>query len=206
MAGWLAMGLSEAYNGPGWYNGVHTVGVFFDNDCDPEATSEEAMETVRERLEFFAANNADRRSFFTVKIMSQWNEPTYQSLWLSQVRGSVGDRTFPASAVIEPNGAGERALKAYMNQIQQIVFLLFTVYIGFSLISKSKIGGLFPLYVVIIGGFLYHLLFEAKSQYVLTYVVLMLPVAGAALEILSDKVHDVLVSVKNSTVRKDREK
>ena len=35
--------------------------------------------------------------------------------------------------------------------------------------------------LVLLGGFGYHLLFEAKSQYILTYIVLLLPYAAYAL-------------------------
>lgn len=190
MTGWLAMGLSEAYNGPGWYNGTHTVSTYRKNNFDGEKTSEEAMATVRSRLEYFASSGAATRQFFTVKIMSQWNEPTYQCLWQNQVRAVDGNRAIPASLFCEPGSTGEILLKTYMNVIQQIILFLFTAYVGFTFFRRGAACDLFPLFVIIVGGFLYHLLFEAKSQYVLTYFILMLPAAGAALEMSVSRVRD----------------
>lgn len=192
MTGWLAMGLSEAYNGPGWYNGAHTVLTFHNNDYDSGKTSEEAMKTVRSRLEYFASSGTARREFFTVKIMSQWNEPTYQSIWVNQVRGVDGTRTLPASLFCSPGSTGEVVLKAYMNVIQQIILFLFTAFVGMSLMRRGEACDLFPIFVIIVGGFLYHLLFEAKSQYVLGYFILMLPAAGAALEMFAAHTRDAV--------------
>ena len=38
--------------------------------------------------------------------------------------------------------------------------------------------------VILIGGFLYHMLFEAKAQYSYPYVVMMLPLAARGLTMI----------------------
>ena len=64
-----------------------------------------------------------------------------------------------------------------MNQHQQIVFcgVLLCVLALFK--RRDILSCLLPL--VILGGLMYHLLFEAKSQYALPYFILMLPLAAA---------------------------
>ena len=44
--------------------------------------------------------------------------------------------------------------------------------------------------LVVLGGFGYHLLFEGKSQYVLTYIPLLIPVASYALSTMLDGKYD----------------
>ena len=61
-----------------------------------------------------------------------------------------------------------------------ISFILFAV--GMAALIKKKIGAEAIMLVTgLIGGFLYHLLFEAKSQYVLTYFIIMLLFASYGL-------------------------
>ena len=50
--------------------------------------------------------------------------------------------------------------------------------------KKDITAALFPL--VVLGGLLYHLLFEAKSQYAVGYVLLMIPIAAYGIMHLSD--------------------
>jgi hypothetical protein len=45
--------------------------------------------------------------------------------------------------------------------------------------KKDLLRGLLPL--ILLGGLSYHLLFEAKSQYAMPYIVLILPIAAYGL-------------------------
>ena len=73
-------------------------------------------------------------------------------------------------------GSAERRTTAVMNQFQQLVYLgMLLGCIGLWHRKETK-SCLLPL--IVLGGLLYHLLFEAKSQYALPYFVLMLPVAA----------------------------
>ena len=52
--------------------------------------------------------------------------------------------------------------------------------------------------MVIIGGFLYHTLFEAKSQYAISYFILMIPLAAYALDYACGKADGLFKAVKES--------
>ena len=63
-----------------------------------------------------------------------------------------------------------------MNQFQQLIFFGMLLSL-FELWRRREMeSSLLPL--IILGGLLYHLLFEAKSQYALPYFVLMIPMAA----------------------------
>lgn len=183
MTSWLAMGLNESMIAPGWYNGKYTVTNFHAVDMDPDAASERSKEEIRKRVEYFKENPKEARQFFEDKILSQWNEPTFQSLWNNQVRGQFMPRVGFAKYACEE---GEAKVKAAMDLGVQFIYfgmLAAAIYLFFEQFNRKETRravepALYLIPLVFLGGFLYHALFEAKSQYVLTYVTLMIPYAA----------------------------
>ncbi len=182
MISWMAMGLNEASTAPGWYNYTYTIGNFNAANGDGEVAAEASKAEIEKRLEFFKENPADAADFFSKKILSQWSEPTYQSLWNNQVRGQYMEKFgFAAYAC----GEGEYRIKDIMDLGVQFIFfgtLISTVYLFLSQLRKKgdrrpEEAALWLIPLTILGGFLYHALFEAKSQYVITYVTMMIPYA-----------------------------
>lgn len=190
MTGWLAMGLSESVRAPGWYNGTYTVGAFNKANGDKDKASEIAIEEIKQRLELFDADKNYRNKFFTEKFLSQWNETTYQSIWNNQVRGQYGNKTFIAALVC---GDGEDAAARYCDIYAQLIFVSIAIYM-LTLIKRrfSHLELILP--VTVFGGMLYHLLFEAKSQYALPYFILMIPLAAIGIERAFTYLHGKLLS------------
>lgn len=177
MASWLAMGLNESTIAPGWYNGKFTVTNFHSHQMDPRAAADASVEVIKERLEIFKSDPQYADDFFSKKILSQWNETSYQSLWTNQVRGRYGEMGKLASFALVD---GEKKVKSFMDGYIELIFAL-TALAAALLIKKRDIDhALFP--TVILGGFIYHALFEAKSQYAIVYIVLMLPLAAIAID------------------------
>lgn len=179
MISWLAMGLNESYIAPGWYGGQYTVTNFHAHEMDSDAAAEASKAVIQERLEVFKEDKAYTNDFFAKKIASQWNEPSYQSIWTNQVRGRYGEPGKLAEWVM---GEGEARVKSYMNAFQQLIFVLSAIGAIFMMQKRRLELSLIP--IVILGGFFYHALFEAKSQYAITYFVLMIPIAAYGLNAL----------------------
>lgn len=76
-------------------------------------------------------------------------------------------------------GAAGRALTAWMNAFQSLITLSGAV----GLWRLRRRGTLLhlPLALTIFGGGLYHMLFEAKSMYILPYYVMLFPYAAYGL-------------------------
>ena len=182
MIAWMAMGLSEGHAAPGWYREDHTVTAFEKNGHDAAATAAEAEQALLERIETFREDPAYARGFFSEKLRSQWNEPSYGSLWINQVFPSYSGK----GALYRFFCGGAKRTLALMNQYQQLVFL--GVLLGVVRLWRKKdlLRCLLPL--ILLGGLLYHLLFEAKSQYAMPYFVLILPIAAYGLFTLFRKV------------------
>lgn len=173
MIAWMAMGFSEGHAGPGWYKEDNTVSYFIESGMDSAATADNAKKVIKERLAYFGANPGEGFRFFSEKLRSQWNEPTYESLWINQVQLSYGEKGLLYNVFC---GTGGRYTASFMNQYQQMIFLgtlLACVYLW----HRRDIRQCLPM-LVILGGLLYHLLFEAKSQYALSYFILMIPLAA----------------------------
>lgn len=187
MASWAAMGLNEAYNGPGWYNGGHTVSNYEKSGRDAEVAAENSVETIKNRLSYFVRNPGEAVNFFARKFASQWNEPSYQSIWNIQVRGAYSERGRMAEYVI---GDGEKPLKSVMNY--EFNILLVGVLAGLVYLLKKKDVTAVLLPTFLLGSVMYHMIFEAKAQYSLVFLVVMLPLAALGLEYIFCKADQLI--------------
>lgn len=183
MSSYAAMGLNDAFIAPGWYEASYTVVNFHESGMDPAEANRRSMKVIRDRLEYFREHPDEAADFFSEKLRSEWNETSYQSIWTNQVRGSYGEPGMLAEWV---QGAGEHPLKRWMDWVTQLVFV--TAALGCLTLLRTRRIEEVILPVCVIGGFLYHTVFEAKSQYILTYFILLLPVAASGLSGLFSRI------------------
>lgn len=174
---YIAMGLMENSDiGPGWYNGYNDE-VYENNNFDTDAANAEATEKISELLNGFKSNPANLVSFVSRKIVSQWNEPTYESLYIMYGRDSIPGMSPFVREIVNPTTRVNASIRELFNKIQLIV--IFGVFIYFILgINTINMEKLIPA-VMVLGGFFFHLMWEAKSQYIFTYFLLLIPYAVA---------------------------
>lgn len=172
---YLDMGLNESYMAPGWYNDI-AKSTYIKNGLDNKQADKAAMADINNRLKYAFSDVNYAVDFFGKKILSQWNEPTFESIWVSKVKGHYGELNSLANGVYD--GSTGQFLELYFNLYIQILYLLFAVGLYCMFLNKKNNIETVLLPLVILGGFGYHLLFEGKSQYVLTYIPLLIPVAA----------------------------
>ena len=170
---WVAMGMSEGHAGPGWYKEDNTVDIFMESGMSTQATEENALKVIQDRAAYFYVNPGKALEFYWEKLRTQWNEPSYESIWINQVQQSYGEKGFLYDWFCD---SGYRLSSMYMNQYQQLIFLG-CLLACICLFIRRDISKCLPL-LAILGGILYHLLSEAKSQYALPYFILMVPIAA----------------------------
>jgi hypothetical protein len=173
---WAAMGLQESDMAPGWYN-RYTIQTFKKNNYDADAAAAEAKNNISNRLAVFASGPQYAVSFFSEKVLSQWNEPTYESVWVSETKKHIS--AVPPFAESIYSGQAGSLLESYFNIYQQTVFVFFFIALLYGFRKRDLRSSLIPL--IVLGGFLYHLVFEAKSQYILIYFILLIPYAAYGL-------------------------
>ena len=207
---YLDMGLRESYMAPGWY-GTIAKDTYINYYLTPKFTGDPnasidnanaaAQKDIETRLQALGKFNY-AADFFSKKILSQWNEPTFESIWVSKVKhhepteseanefkttslSSEQMRGLPQAVYYKSLG---QALELHFNFYMQIVYIMFAVGVYLLFIRKKSSIETVLLPLVLLGAFGYHLLFEGKSQYILTYIPLLIPTAAYAFsELLSGK-------------------
>ena len=115
MIAWMAMGFDEGHAAPGWYRELHTVDAFTLSGEDPAATAAEAKSFLSGRMREFGSNPAEALRFFRRKMYSQWNEPSFGSLWINQVQLSFSEKGRFYDLLC---GSGARRTANLMDQVQ----------------------------------------------------------------------------------------
>lgn len=176
---YLDMGMQESSRAPGWYTttGLNT---YLKNGFDDEAANAEAWEHIGERMDKFTGDPEYMFDFYSKKILSQWNEPTFESIWVSKVKGHETEIAGGIGEAVYEKSLGQ-LLELHFGLYMRIVYLLFAVGIYLLFINKKTNICTVLLPLVLMGGFGYHFLCEGKSQYILTYIPLIIPTSAYAL-------------------------
>ncbi len=172
---WIAMGLQEnEYTENGWYNGYNW-NTFDANEYNPEETTSDSITSIRTSIGEFLATPKYGLQFFYKKFISQWNDPGFLSQitteWYSRHRD---DHSGLALYLIYGNG--RFILEHLMNLYHFLILLGTTVFTFFHIKEKNLAHLLLPLCVF--GGYFFHLFWEAKSRYGLSYFILCIPMAA----------------------------
>ena len=181
--GYVAMGLQESESrAPGWYNG-YVYDSYAASGYDHKVQAQIAKENVRQTLRHFKTHPGEAATFFFKKTASQWNNPTFQCYNIIQWRESAIERSAWMKWMVSPEGA--HIGTAYLNIIE---FLLLTGASGYCILfwKEDELPFRLSLAVIFIGGFLFHLFWEAKGQYTISYFVLLIPYAVASYSRIGD--------------------
>ncbi|MBO5283228.1 MAG: glycosyltransferase family 39 protein [Lachnospiraceae bacterium] len=167
---YIAMGMQRSPGGAGVYNGYNNSVFRGEAGSDEEKANEIAVTYIRERIAEFRNDPAMAREFYKEKIQEQWNEPTFCSL--------VMTATFeqPPAGIVEKlyYGDWQQRYRDYMNRYVTVMYLGVILYSIAGLLRKTNILQCL-MAIGVIGGFLFSILWEAKSRYVLPYIVLLIP-------------------------------
>lgn len=181
----LAMALQEGGASAGWFNG------FTEQFFTPEVTAEQeraaAAAALSQRLAQMRADLPMTAAFFRDKLLSQWQEPAYGTLWYGNLCEGTGALAGAAQALFAQDGALRAALERMMNIGQQALYVLACIGMAGAL-RRRRDAAQMILPLTILGGFLYHMIFEAKSQYIYVYALYMIPLAAQGLCALSEGV------------------
>ena len=174
----LAMGMQDSMIAPGWYNGYIEQVVI--EKLSPDQEKVRALADIQARFQWMRENPGAAIHFYIQKYLTQWIEPAYEGLWIDSVSETMGRWNGLIHVICRDDTAIHAALLAYMNAMQSVVYGLAAA--GSLFIWKKKDDmAVAVIPVAILGGMLYHLIFEAKSQYAYPYMVYMLPLAAIGL-------------------------
>lgn len=200
-AAYFAMGMEETEGKYGWYNG-RNVGLFRDAGYDREQTVLNARETMKASIGEFQNSKRYLIRFYAGKFLSQWGDPTCVSMReMEETRRHTGELPKLVDSLIF--GTGSRILQWGMNVTHSLIYLGLTIYLlsatGPALRRKQKLR--MPaqngqqaqkqgqhlrtvsepeilLVLFLVGGMLFHQIWEASGRYTMRYYLTMLPLAA----------------------------
>lgn len=190
---YLAMGMQEASRGNGWYNGFNFE-TYQSTGMDTERTNEISRQMIAERLEYFQNNPGYAASFYRDKFLTQWTDGTYASRQATLATFGGRSAFFHSLYAAE----GSRFYIAYCNIFQNLLYLgslifclaqCFPNFLGKKRSpladSPNALSGL-SMYlgsIAVLGGFLFHMIWEANSRYIFIYGLLLMPYAARGLTV-----------------------
>ncbi len=171
---YVYIGLMETEGRFGW-DYYPSTQVYYDNDTDSERTEEAVRVLLAERWQEMRSVPGYTMHFFKEKILSQWNAPLYQSLYFTFAHEEV---RLEGMTSFWDRLSGEDYFRVLwlMDRLQFVLYFGVLCYFAVAVRPNSD-----PLQhilaVTIIGGFLFSVIWEAKTRYVYPYFMMMFPVA-----------------------------
>ena len=175
----MVMGLQRGGAQAGWFN--RYTEQFFPFEVTAAQERAIASADLAARLEELRADPGMALAFLRDKLLSQWLEPSYGAMWYGDLCAHTGALAEGTKAIFEDGGAIRAALERYMGVYQKLMYALSCA--GIVSLLRDRRANLTALALALcaLGGCLYHMLFEAKAQYIYMYAVLMMPVAAHGL-------------------------
>ena len=170
-------GISESNMAPGWYNGLDLI-TLRDANMDMDAGNSKAQAGIDARLEVLQNENR-LFEFLQKKLYSQFNEPSFQSVWISQVKAHNLPEGETLSKFVDSvyTGGLSKLLGIWFNYYVMILYIGFAAGMIFLMIRRRTNSETIILPLTVLGGVIFHILFEAKSQYILPYLIIIIPFA-----------------------------
>jgi len=164
---YITMGLNNDKGCPGWHNDYNNL-LIKECNYDEELAKSIAIEDLKTGLQYMINNPNYAISFINQKIQCQWNSPMYQAIHMnSYING-------------EQNSLG---YSAYFGTIRHLAEFIMEVYqmalygsiLAYLLINKEYNIENYTLLIGVFGGFLFSIIWEAKTRYIFPYLLMMIP-------------------------------
>ena len=168
---YFAMGMQEAPRGNGWYNGFN-FNTYQETGLDNELADTISKVAIETRLKEFRENPTYALTFYLDKILSQWTDGSYACR--QAIVSAFGNRSGFFASLFD--GSVGLIFTGYCNIYQCVIYLGVLIFL-----IRNRHHANLLLYIGIIGiigGFLFHIIWEANSRYILAYWLLMMPYAA----------------------------
>lgn len=175
---WIAMGTdidNEAGSG-GWWDGSNYT-LYDEADHNSELAKQMGTEKLKQNLLKIQERPMDAIRFLKNKITSQWCDPLYQSIWSGPLKDSGQNVYSPVLESFYTGGTAENMAAMFSKFISLTIVLGMLLY----LLMFAKAGKGWEVSLLFcIGGFLFHIIWEGKSQYIYPYIFAQIPFAACA--------------------------
>ena len=179
---YFAMGMQESSRAEGWYNGFN-FNTYQGTGMNTRATNELSKQAIQERLSYFKQHPGYAVNFYWKKFLSQWGDGTYASR--QATLATFGGRREFFVKLYEGNYSSYYI--SFCNLFQNLLYLGSAAFCISALVSNRRKKGSQPYFsqlpvylcmIGVIGGFLFHMIWEANARYILPYSLLLMPYAA----------------------------
>lgn len=196
---YIAMGLQENINNwcaYGWYNHFND-NTYNHANYDAGLSSRVAAESIKERVSTFLSDPQYTFAFFSEKVITTWCEPTFQSIWSGPIISRGSSTEVPLLQNLYSGGNLFILFSCAMNVLVVCLFFFSALYVIWKLSRDKKPLNPLELFCLLyfIGGFLFHFVWETKSQYVYPYMLLLVPLAARGINLIN--LSDMINKLKN---------
>lgn len=186
MTAYIYMGIAEPNNlSPGWYTADVEV-IYNEANFDKETSKTISQDLLINRVKYLLTNLDYTFRYFESKLKTTWLNPTFQVFWCStpstllDIDPAYNNNIAPKRLLISILTGTAFKIEERILDVYQIITFIFA---GIGLINCFKTGSLkhtlLPL--TFLGGFIFHIIWETKSIYVIQYFYMMLPFAAYGL-------------------------
>lgn len=182
---YIAMGMQESSRGNGWYNGFNFY-TYQDSHLDTAVTAAKSKEAISASLAAFRADPGYAFRFYRDKFLSQWTDGSYFC------RQATQTHTNARKEIIESLYSGElsKPFIHYCNIYQLLIYACAFLCLLSKWRHRKTNGVRLPFYIgviAVLGGFLFHMMWEANSRYILPYFLLLLPYSAMGLGTVAER-------------------
>ena len=164
---------------PGWYTGDVEV-IYNESGFDKEESAEITKPLLLDRLSYLVQHPIYTLKYFGEKLETTWLNPTFQVLWCStpgkqldqdeEYKEYVEERPFIESILC---GTGFNVVERILDAFQILFFV--SAGIGIYKFRKEEDLKFLLIPIIVIGGFVFHLIWETKAIYVIQYYYILIP-------------------------------
>lgn len=183
---YLYMGMcNEGPMSYGWYD-PYIANIGFG---EKENSIKECKNGIEDRVEYFMENLKNPIFFYSVKIASMWAENTYGSTWYNQ---SFNFENNDWRKIESEKVAGmQEKLDSIVNKSNNylaiyqkaIILIIFGTTLCVLLKYRKNISNdVILLILCFMGGFMFHILWEGKSRYIIPYIIVLIPLVSINVE------------------------
>ena len=184
LIGFIDLGLADSTRGPGWYTDPYVDKWRVDgHDTKP------MKERINNKIEVFKEDPKILFEFYFFKIASMWGENSFGSIWYN-LSFNFGNMSVNKGTASEQEIENYEKFDNIINKNYSfimvydkiIILLIFISVLLFILRNKDISNEQILLILIFVGGFLFHIIWEAKSRYILPYVIILIPIMAIGID------------------------
>jgi hypothetical protein len=190
---WIEMGLQKTeLTSAGWFD-LYNYNIYATAGGSHDLAQELAIADLKETWLDFKNDPASLLDFLYEKITTQWNNVDFQSHEVLLYRSDKED------LLSWFTDDGSRFHSAYLWVLDRIMSAVYFGCLCYLMFRRKEPDIVLRIgYIIFLGGFLFHIFWEGKSQYVLPYFVLLIPFAVCGLWGLMGQIAELFQTIRRS--------